>query len=320
MSDLFSIYEDSFNILTHGVNKLIESLGNLSKEKTEQALNDANSQLLEAENHLKKMELECEANFGKNSDRLKLKVNNYKNEFRNLKSRFTAQQALYIDKKSEEALQEAIEKGNPNFINQDDAYYKQTERLEDGKRKIMSVDQSAIEVGKELSIQTDKMKNMDSRLVGLTNSVEESDTIVTRMMKRENKTKLLIFGLIVALAVIFVLICFYQLSKDSDKLPDSENLVNSIVLGNSTETEKIIVSSNMSSSIGNPYLNSSSVVALSSGQSDSYSSETSNIISPTEEISSSKEKLNTTDTAETTQSSSSNQEVMIDMTDSNQGN
>lgn len=315
MSDLFSIYEDSFNILTHGVNKLIESLGNLSKEKTEQALNDANSQLLEAENHLKKMELECEANFGKNSDRLKLKVNNYKNEFRNLKGRFTAQQALYIDKKSEEALQEAIEKGNPAFRTHDEEFYKQSERLEEGNRKMMSIDQTAVEVGKELSIQTDKMKNIDSRLVGLTNSVEEGDTIVTRMLKRENKTKLLVFALIVVLAVIFVILCFYQLSSDSEKLPDSENLVNSIILGNSTEPE----SSNTAISTSkdsNPYLNSSSTEGSSNP-----SAESSNV-SSISSISNNSTEVNNENSTEVSQSQStaSTEENMVDVTDSSQGN
>jgi hypothetical protein len=49
MSDLFSLYEDSLNIVIRKVGVIIESLSNLSKEKAEAALNDAHSNLKEAE-------------------------------------------------------------------------------------------------------------------------------------------------------------------------------------------------------------------------------------------------------------------------------
>ena len=102
MSDLFSIYEDSFNVLLHRVSKVTESMGNLSKEKTEQAINEANLNLTEAESHLKRMELECDSGFGKNIDRLKLKVKNYKNEYGKVKDNLYKLQEQYINRKSNE--------------------------------------------------------------------------------------------------------------------------------------------------------------------------------------------------------------------------
>ena len=49
MSDLFSIYEDSLNIVLKNINTVMEHMNHLSKEKTESALNDANNNLKEAE-------------------------------------------------------------------------------------------------------------------------------------------------------------------------------------------------------------------------------------------------------------------------------
>ncbi len=49
MSDLFSIYEDSLNVVLRNITNIIEIMHNLSKEKTESALNDAHSNLKEAE-------------------------------------------------------------------------------------------------------------------------------------------------------------------------------------------------------------------------------------------------------------------------------
>ena len=48
MSDLFSIYEDSLNIVIKNVGKIMNSMNNLSKEKTESALNEAHNNLKEA--------------------------------------------------------------------------------------------------------------------------------------------------------------------------------------------------------------------------------------------------------------------------------
>jgi hypothetical protein len=49
MSDLFSIYEDSLNIVLKNISTIIENINNLSKDKTESALNDAHNNLKEAD-------------------------------------------------------------------------------------------------------------------------------------------------------------------------------------------------------------------------------------------------------------------------------
>ena len=53
MSDLFSIYEDSLNIVLRNITTIIETMNNLSKEKTETALSDAHNNLKEAERIVK---------------------------------------------------------------------------------------------------------------------------------------------------------------------------------------------------------------------------------------------------------------------------
>ena len=49
MSDLFSIYEDSLNIVLKRISSVSDTLNNLSKEKTESALVDAENSIKEAE-------------------------------------------------------------------------------------------------------------------------------------------------------------------------------------------------------------------------------------------------------------------------------
>jgi hypothetical protein len=49
MSDLFSLYEDSLNIVLRKITTVMETMNNLSKEKTESALEDTNKNLKEAD-------------------------------------------------------------------------------------------------------------------------------------------------------------------------------------------------------------------------------------------------------------------------------
>jgi hypothetical protein len=49
MSDLFSIYEDSLNIVLKNISTIVETMNNLSKEKTESALDNAHNNMKEAD-------------------------------------------------------------------------------------------------------------------------------------------------------------------------------------------------------------------------------------------------------------------------------
>lgn len=49
MSDLYSIYEDSLNIVVKNIHQIIDSMKHLSKDKTENALNEAHNCLKEAD-------------------------------------------------------------------------------------------------------------------------------------------------------------------------------------------------------------------------------------------------------------------------------
>ena len=49
MSDLFSLYEDSLNIVLRKITTVTENMSNLSKEKTESALEETNKNVKEAE-------------------------------------------------------------------------------------------------------------------------------------------------------------------------------------------------------------------------------------------------------------------------------
>lgn len=210
MSDLFNIYEDSFNVLLNRVNKVIDSISNLSKEKSEQALQEANLNLTEAESHLKRMEIECDSGFGKNIERLKIKVSNYKNEYSNTKSKLYQHLEQYINKKTDVRL------GNldANLIDNEESFH-QSEKLEQGKRTALFIENSAKQVSNSLAVNTDKMKQINGRTVELDSNIEDSDNIMTRMIRRNNKNRLIFTVLGLCLFCLLVIVIVYNmLPKD----------------------------------------------------------------------------------------------------------
>ena len=230
MSDLFSIYEDSFNVLLHRVSKVTESMGNLSKEKTEQAINEANLNLTEAESHLKRMELECDSGFGKNIDRLKLKVKNYKNEYGKVKDNLYKLQEQYINRKSNEIRLGNL---NTNLIEDEEESYKNSEKLEKGKRAMLYVENNAKQSIQGLSDNSDKMRKINARTVEVESTIDDSDNLMTNMIRKSNKNKYLIIGLGIFFILLLIIVIVYNVQqsgtseiKENNNKETKENIQN----------------------------------------------------------------------------------------------
>ena len=86
MTDVFNLYEDSINEKFTKITNITNNMQNLSREKTESAINEANHYIQEAQSLIKKLELEASSNV--NKERLIMKVKNIKSEFNNLKQAF----------------------------------------------------------------------------------------------------------------------------------------------------------------------------------------------------------------------------------------
>lgn len=220
MSDLFNIYEDTFNIVINRVNKIIDSMSNLSKEKSEQALVEANDNLSEAQRYLKQMELECDANFGKNSDRLKLKIRNYKNEFEMVNRRFLKQQETYVNNKSADAsffLDTSNNKINKQrLIDNEELAYETGEKLERAKRTTMQMENSGIEVMKNMNHQTKQMESIDARVMGINTNMDDNQDIIEEMIRRDQRTKYVILVVAIILVSMLAIIIGVRVFSDGD--------------------------------------------------------------------------------------------------------
>lgn len=208
MSDLFNIYEDSFNILITRIKKVTLALDNLSKEKTEQALFEANQNINEAESHLKRMELECDYNYyDKNKEPLLIKVGNYRKEFQDTKIKLFNLQGQYITKKSQDIKFANI---NDNLIENEETFENQIEKLEASKRKIFTIEKNSNNLSQHLNENTSKIQNIIDKSIEFDNNLNNNDEVIDKMNKKYLKNKrMLIFGVILIL-IILVLVYFLK--------------------------------------------------------------------------------------------------------------
>ena len=104
MSELFSIYEDSLNIQLRNISKILSIIKNLSKEKTENALDEINNNIKEANRIIKQMEDEILKKSDKEISIYKTKIRNYKYELETNKKELETFEEKYIRQKSKDAI------------------------------------------------------------------------------------------------------------------------------------------------------------------------------------------------------------------------
>lgn len=113
MAEYISAQEDELNILFDKLTKTITTFTTLSREQAEKAIIETNAKIKDGENILEKLE-----NFIKDNENkipheeiveYNKKINNFKNDFKNIVNKFNLTQSTYINKKAETALIDDIE-------------------------------------------------------------------------------------------------------------------------------------------------------------------------------------------------------------------
>lgn len=205
MSEIFDIYQESLNDCLTKLNNILKVINNLSKDKTESAIKEANTLLSEASSILKRMEIESTSI--KNNEKLAFKVKSFKSDLDEVSKRLSETQSLYINAKSKEAIylnsdDNDEEMRNKNLIENEHAAEENNSKLEYGKRMILEIEAGGNRVLNELNSQTISMKKIAGNLDIENDLLEKSNSLVMRMLRRENRNKLYI---VICILVIFLL-------------------------------------------------------------------------------------------------------------------
>lgn len=215
MSDLFDIYEDSLKIVIKNVQ------ANIDKHNiTENDLELLHTNITEAKRIIKQIDVEISSNTTTISQSEKIKYRNYANEIDKLNKKYLKVQDRYIKRKNNDILSfDGIEVSANNKAQKMNLIEnEQNDSIEEIKRKTYDIENTGKNIMTNLNMQNDQMRSVRDNIKALNGEIDESNGIVSRMLRRENRNKLIIILFSVIIAIIFILIVFYKFK--STKTPE----------------------------------------------------------------------------------------------------
>lgn len=215
MSDLFDIYEDSLKIVIKNVQ------ANIDKNNiTENDLELLHTNITEAKRIIKQIDVEISSNTTTISQSEKIKYRNYANEIDKLNKKYLKVQERYIKRKNNDILSfDGIEvSANKKAQKMNLLENEQNDSIEEIKRKTYDIENTGKNIMTNLNTQNDQMSSVRDNIKGLNGEIDESNGIISRMLRRENRNKLIIIIFSVILVIIFILIVMYKFK--SAKTPE----------------------------------------------------------------------------------------------------
>ena len=215
MSDLFDIYEDSLKIVIKNVQ------ANIDKNNiTENDLELLHTNITEAKRIIKQIDVEMSWNTTTISQSEKIKYRNYANEIDKLNKKYLKVQERYIKRKNNDILSfDGIEvSANKKAQKMNLLENEQNDSMEEIKRKTYEIENTGKNIMTNLNTQNDQMRSVRDNIKGLNGEIDESNGIISRMLRRENRNKLIIIIFSVILVIIFILIVMYKFK--SAKTPE----------------------------------------------------------------------------------------------------
>jgi len=219
MSAVFDGYERQYCELSANLTKKCTSASLLNGEQKKQKLSEVKTGLDEAESLIRKMDLEARSLQPSLKANLLAKLREYKSDLNNLKRE--VKKASSID--SQTARDELLESGMSDTLmasaDQRGRLLMSTEklnqssgRIKESRRTILETEELGVSILQDLHQQRQTLLHAHDTLHGVDDNIGKSRKLLTSMMRRMNRNKWIIGGLIGVLIVAIVLIAYFKIS------------------------------------------------------------------------------------------------------------
>jgi hypothetical protein len=190
-------------------------------DKFDNVCKDIELNFKEAERMLKQMDLEITTNSALDKNKTKNTYSGYKKKFDDYKSKyFKIKESYTYTKKMEEMINNSQNESEINLnINSsqiglqtqqmyknENLISKSSENLENAKRAALGIENVSKNVMIDLENQSQLLNSTNSKLVMLNKTIDNSRSIITKMMNRENRNKSIIAVFSVTLLTFFLFI------------------------------------------------------------------------------------------------------------------
>lgn len=123
----------------------------------------------------------------------------------------------YVNKKSQEAfmiddLNDTSHKKNQRqrLIDNEEMAWQQHENLENAKRNVIHSEKISFDIMLNLDHQGNQLRGIRNNVLLMNDTVDHSDSLLNKMLKRAHRNKIWIYGLSAVLILLFMIIIYFK--------------------------------------------------------------------------------------------------------------
>ena len=216
MSEIYNIYESSFKTLC----KKIDAILNVD-EYNSKNLNELRTNIQEINRIVKQMQLEInnlKTTKNKISKEIEQNLKNYKNKVNEYNSKLVVIQDDTNKRNKFNNIN--IEMKNKNILIDDDTNtqqqglieeeYAQQEKLNYIGREVLDIEKIGNNITDNLYLQGEQMKGIRENIHGMNREVDESNSLIIKIMNQARRNKMLMYGCGVLVVLIFIMVIIHK--------------------------------------------------------------------------------------------------------------
>ena len=216
MSEIYNIYESSFKTLC----KKIDAILNVD-EYNSKNLNELRTNIQEINRIVKQMQLEInnlKTTKNKISKEIEQNLKNYKNKVNEYNSKLVVIQDDINKRNKFNNIN--IEMKNKNILIDDDTNtqqqglieeeYAQQEKLNYIGREVLDIEKIGNNIADNLYVQSEQMKGIRENIHGMNHEVDESNSLIIKIMNQARRNKMLMYGCGVLVVLIFIMVIIHK--------------------------------------------------------------------------------------------------------------
>ena len=216
MSEIYNIYESSFKTLC----KKIDAILNVD-EYNSKNLNELRTNIQEVNRIVKQMQLEInnlKTTKNKISKEIEQNLKNYKNKVNEYNSKLVVIQDDINKRNKFNNIN--IEMKNKNILIDDDTNtqqqglieeeYAQQEKLNYIGREVLDIEKIGNNIADNLYVQGEQMKDIRENIHGMNHEVDESNSLIIKIMNQARRNKMLMYGCGVLVVLIFIMVIIHK--------------------------------------------------------------------------------------------------------------
>ncbi|XP_074573027.1 vesicle transport v-SNARE 11-like [Curcuma longa] len=219
MSEVFDGYERQYCEISATLSRKCTSALQLDGEKKKQKASEIKSGIDDAENLIRKMDLEARSLQPSIKAGLLAKLREYKSDLNNLKSEL---KRITNPNPNQAAREELLESGMADtlaasadqrgrLLVSTERLNQSTDRVKESRRTMLETEELGVSILQDLHQQRQSLLHAHGTLHGVDDNIGKSKKILTAMSRRMDRNKWIIGGIIAALVFAILIILYFKL-------------------------------------------------------------------------------------------------------------